>query len=152
MMIQRHALCSPEAGFTLLEMLVVLSLIAITASIALPLLGRPSDRMRLQSMVGEIVSAFRLTREAAILRNAETSLVIDVDRRTVQPPVGRSFALAPDVAVKLEFAAPEQMARATGGFRFFADGSSTGGAVTLSLHDRQIKVCVQWLTGEARPC
>src|SRR6202023_2838723 len=86
MMIQRHALCSPEAGFTLLEMLVVLSLIAITASIALPLLGRPSDRMRLQSMVGEIVSAFRLTREAAILRNAETSLVIDVDRRTVQPP------------------------------------------------------------------
>jgi len=141
-----------EAGFTLLEIMVVLALIAIAASIAMPLIGRPSDRLRLQSMVGDIISAMRLTREAAILRNAETSLVVDVDRRTVRSSAGRSFSLAPDVIAKLEFAAPERAADTIGGFRFYPDGSSTGGSLMLSLPDRQEKICVQWLTGEARTC
>ncbi len=139
-----------EAGFTLIEMLIVIVIIAISASIALPLLGRPSDTFRLQTTAGDFVAALRITREAAILRNAETALMIDVERRTLQSQVVPQRAFAPEVTAKLEFAAPERTARSTGGFRFFPDGSSTGGTVMLSLHDKQAKICVLWLTGEAR--
>ena len=96
------------------------------------------------------MAALRITREAAILRNAETALTIDVEGRTLQSQVVPRRAFAADVAAKLEFAAPEWTARSTGGFRFFPDGSSTGGTVTLSLRDKQAKICVLWLTGEAR--
>jgi general secretion pathway protein H len=152
MMRSLHTRDGSLAGFTLLEMLVVLGLITLGASIALPLLGRPSDSLRLRSTVDEMVASLRVARETAILRNAETSWLIDVDRRTVQAPAGRPVPLAPDVVVKLEYAASERIASTAAGFRFFADGSSTGGAVTLSLHERRAKICVQWLTGEARTC
>jgi general secretion pathway protein H len=139
-----------DAGFTLVEMLVVVVIVAMVASVALPLLGRPSAGLRLKAMTGEIIAALRLTREAAIVRNTETALMIDVDRHTLQSPVVPLRRLAPDVTTKLEFVAPEQAGRSSGGFRFFPDGSSTGGTVTLLLHDQQAKICIQWLTGEAR--
>jgi general secretion pathway protein H len=139
-----------QAGFTLVEMLVVVMIIALAASVAVPLLGRPSDGLRLRAMTGEIVAAMQVTREAAITRNTETALMIDVDRNTLQSPVVPLRRLAPDVTAKLEFAAPEQVGHSTGGFRFFPDGSSTGGTVTLLLGDQQARICIQWLTGEAR--
>jgi general secretion pathway protein H len=139
-----------QAGFTLVEMLVVVMIIAMIASVCLPMLGRPSEKLRLRATTGEVIAALRLTREAAIVRNIETALMIDVDQHTLQSAVVPLRRLAPDVTAKLEFAAPEQTGRSSGGFRFFPDGSSTGGTVTLSLHDQQERICVQWLTGEAR--
>ena len=150
MIAQERRECCVQAGFTLVEMLVVVMIIALAASVAMPLLGRPSDSLRLKAMTGEIVAAMRLTREAAIVRDTETTLMIDVDRHTLQSAVVPLRRFAPDVDAKLQFAAPEQAGRSTGGFRFFPDGSSTGGVLTLLLRGRQEKICVQWLTGEAR--
>ena len=58
-------------------------------------------------------------------------------------------SLPADVAVKLKIAEPER-ARSRGGFRFFPDGSSTGGDMVLALHGREAKICVDWLSGIAR--
>jgi general secretion pathway protein H len=131
-------------------MLVVVTIIALVASVAVPMLGRPSDRLRLRSIADGIVSAMRLTREAAIVRNIETALMIDVDRHTLQSVVVPLRRFAPEVVAKLQFAAPEQAGQSSGGFRFFPDGSSTGGTLTLSLRDQREVICVLWLTGEAR--
>jgi general secretion pathway protein H len=139
-----------EAGFTLVEMLVVVTIIALIASVALPMLGRPSEKLRLRAIADGLIAALRLTREAAIVRNVETVLTIDVDRRTLQSVVVPLRRFAPEVVAKLQFAAPEQAGQSTGAFRFFPDGSSTGGTLTLSLHEQREIICVQWLTGEAR--
>jgi general secretion pathway protein H len=139
-----------EAGFTLVEMLVVVAIIALVASVALPMLGRPSEKLRLRAVADGAIAALRLTREAAIVRHIETVLMIDVDRHTLQSAVVPLRRFAPDVVAKLQFAAPEQAGQAAGGFRFFPDGSSTGGTLTLSLHDQREVICVLWLTGEAR--
>jgi general secretion pathway protein H len=139
-----------EAGFSLLEMLVVVAIVAFIASIALPLIGQPSDSVRLQNTASELVGALRATRAAAILRNSETVLTIDIDRRTFTSPVIPSRALSADVSTQLKFASIGRGEHSRGNFRFFSDGSSTGGHITLGLRGHEARICVDWLTGEAR--
>ena len=137
----------PEAGFTLIEMLVVLAILVLVAGVAMPLLSGGSDGLRLQIAASELAAAFRATRSAAILRNDETTMLIDVDRRTFRSTVVAPRAFAAGIDAKLTFAAAVGAAPSDGGFRFFPDGSSTGGDVLLSLHGQQSRLCIDWLTG-----
>ena len=144
---QREALL---AGFTLLEMLIVLTLLVLVAVLIVPPLARPSDNFRLQSTARDVVGALRLTRGAAILRGTEMTVVIDVDKRTVESPVVPRKSLFPEVVAQLKVAEPERITPARGGFRFFPDGSSTGGDVALTLRDKKVTLCVNWMTGLAQ--
>ena len=148
MSVRRQALS--EAGFTLVEMLAVIAVIALATSVAVPLLARPSDGARLDATARDLASALRLTRAAAIARNAELALTIDVDARTyTSAAVGRR-QFSPDVAFELKIADAERPGRSRGGIRFFPDGSSTGGDVSLTLRGREARICVNWLTGATR--
>jgi general secretion pathway protein H len=106
--------------------------------------------VRLQATARNLINALRLTRAMAIARNAEIALTIDVDERTFTSPAIRAQSFGPDMTAELTFAKPEQTARATGGFRFFPDGSSSGGDVRLRLRNAETAICVNWLTGEAQ--
>lgn len=140
------------AGFTVLEMLIVIAIVALAVSVAMPALTRPSDGVRLQATARDIMNAVRLTRALAIARNAEVALSIDVDKRTFASAAIRTQTFAPDVTAEVTFAAQLQgtAGRSTGSFRFFPDGSSTGGDVHLRLHNREARICVNWLTGDSQ--
>jgi general secretion pathway protein H len=146
----RTADCSKcaSAGFTVLELLVVLALLALVGAVALPQLARPSDNVRLQAAARELVGALRVTRSTAIARNTALALVVDVDARAFESPVVARKSLSSDIALKLTVAEPERATPARGGIRFFADGSSTGGDLTLRLRDQEARICVSWLTGK----
>jgi general secretion pathway protein H len=137
------------SGFSLVEMLAALAIIALVAALAMPLAIRPSDALRLQAAARDVVGALRLTRAAAIARNADVALAIDVDRRTFASPVVPTRHFPADILARLKIAEPER-ARAQGSFRFFPDGSSTGGDVALVLHDKEVRICVDWMTGIPR--
>lgn len=139
-----------EAGFTLIEMLIVLAILAVTASFAGPLLSSGSEGVRLEMASSELAAALRVTRSAAITRNIQTTLMIDVDRRTFGSAVVAQRSFAPDIEAKLTFASGIRSVSSDGGFQFFPDGSSTGGDVTLSLGGKQAKLCIDWLTGTIR--
>jgi general secretion pathway protein H len=129
-------------------MLVVIVILALATAVAMPMLARPSDGVRVQATARDLINALRLTR--AMARNAEVALAIDVDKRTFASAAIRTQSFGLDIVAELTFAEPEQTARSTGGFRFFADGSSSGGDVRLRLRGREAKICVNWLTGEAQ--
>jgi general secretion pathway protein H len=144
-----------EEGFTLVEMLVVLAILALTTTFAVPLLSGGSEGLRLDMASSELAAALRVTRSAAVTRNVQMALMIDVDRRTFSSAVVSERSFAPNIEAKLTFAAGMRSAPSDGGFQFFPDGSSTGGDVTLSLRGKQTKLCVDWLTGTVRkgpPC
>jgi general secretion pathway protein H len=141
---------SSAAGFTLLEMLVVIAILALATAVAMPILARPSDGVRLQATARDLITALRLTRAMAIARNAEIALTIDVDKRTFASAAVRVHPFGPDIAAELTFAEPERTAGSTGGFRFFPDGSSSGGDVHFRLRGSEARICVNWLTGEAQ--
>lgn len=140
-----------EAGFTLLEMLIVIAIIALAAAVAMPALTRPSDGVLLRATARDVMSAMRLTRAMAIARNTETALSIDVDKRTFASAAIRTQTFAPDITAEVTFARlGRTAAHSTGSFRFFPDGSSTGGDVALRLHGREARICVNWLTGDSQ--
>lgn len=139
------------AGFTLVEMLAVLAILALVAGIAVPYLrGSASDRVRLDAASRHLVAALRLSRAAAVLRQTEIALVVDADRHEFSSAAVPPETFDPDISVRLKIAEPERTSPSRGGVRFFADGSSTGGEITLRLGDRAALICVNWLGGETR--
>ena len=136
-------------GFSLIEMLAALAIVALATALVMPLAMRPSDALRLDAAAQDLVAALRLTRAAAIAHNADAALTIDVEGRTFESPAVPARSLPADLKVKLKIAEPER-ANSHGGFRFFPDGSSTGGDMALVLHGREVKICVDWLSGIAR--
>src|SRR5260370_14892040 len=124
---------SSAAGFTLVEMLVVIVIPALATAIAMPILASPLDGVRLQATARDLINALRLTRAMAIARNAEVALTIDVDKRTFASAAIRTQSFGPDIVAELTFAEPERTAGSTGGFRVFPDGSSNGGCGRFSI-------------------
>ncbi|MGJ5153956.1 GspH/FimT family pseudopilin [Bradyrhizobium sp. HKCCYLR1023] len=139
-----------SAGFTLVEMLAVLVILALAAAAAVPMLSRGTGTVSLDAATGELASALRATRAAAIVQNRVMTLSVDVDRRTFGSDVIQPRAFAPGIQAKLTYAAATGSSLAEGGFRFFPDGSSTGGDLSLELAGRQVRLCVDWLTGTVR--
>src|SRR5262245_32170232 len=130
---QPHGKGHAAAGFTLLELLVVLAILVLVAAVALPRLTGPSDGARLQTAVRDLIGGLRLTRAAAITGNVEMALVIDLEQRTLQSPVVPSKRFEADIASEMKIADTERATRSRGGFRFFPDGSSTGGDIRFRL-------------------
>jgi general secretion pathway protein H len=122
----------------------------MVAVVAMPHLAKPSDSVRLQATAREIGTALWLTRSMAIGRGIEAVLVIDVDRHSFQSPAVSSKSFASDIAAELTVAEPERLAASRGGFRFFPDGSSTGGDVRLRIGDKEARICVHWITGQPK--
>ena len=137
-------------GFTLLELLAVLVILALVAAVAAPSLIRTSAT-ELKSATSTIAAGLRLTRSRAITQNQPAALWIDVEDRSFQVPgETRVRTLPRRIDVELFTARSEQASERRGAIRFFPDGSSTGGRVTLSTDKRRYLVDVDWLTGRVK--
>lgn len=137
-------------GYTLVEMLMVLSIFALIAAIATPNLTRPSYHSQLQAIAQEVAAGMRLTRVSAIVKNTPMVMEVDAYQRTLRSPVVTIRHLPKDIEIELKVAEAERPAKSIGAFRFFPDGSSTGGDVVLGLRGMRVAICVHWLTGRSR--
>lgn len=139
---RRHA-----AGFTLLELLVVLGIIAVV--LGTMILARPNaSGARVNTVARNVLATLRLARAQAMERNTEIVVSIDPQTRTIGSPQGK-WQLPDGVHIVLTFAESEKR-DATGGLRFYPDGQSSGGEISLGLSGRSARLTVSWLTGEAR--
>lgn len=137
-------------GFSVLELLIAIAILALAGAVVMPSLLRPSDHMRLRTTAQDLANAIRLTRSAAIARNNQMVLIVDLEGHTFESPVVPRRSFAASIAAELKIAEPERITPSRGGFRFFPDGSSTGGEIVMSLNAEQLKLCVHWLNGQAR--
>jgi type IV fimbrial biogenesis protein FimT len=84
--IKRHkiGMASSETGFTLIEMLIVVAIIAIAGLIALPNYLVWQSRSELRQAVTEVQNQLLLARMAALSRNAPVTVAISLANGAVQ--------------------------------------------------------------------
>ena len=139
-----------SAGFTLLEILLVLAILGLVAALTLPTLRRPPDKLRLEAAARTLMSGLRSSRVEAIARNDDVVVTMHVDRRILESSTGSTIQIDQEISVEMIFAAAERRRGAAGAIRFFPDGTSSGGDIILTLNKRRARISVNWLTGEAR--
>ena len=140
---------SPRArGVTLLEMLVVLSIMAILAALVIPRFTSGVSMSELKGATREIAAGLRLARSEALATRKETRLLLDLEQRTFRvEPDPRVHSLPKQIDLRLFTAQSDLLSDKIGAIRFFPDGGSNGGRVTLAAGERKFDVDIDWLTG-----
>ena len=145
------AMSVPSArGFTLIEVLVVVALIAAVGVLAVGVFGNGFERLQLRSAVNEVAGNLRHTRALAISTGRPQRFVIAPQARTWHAAGGRDGRLPERMAVEFTGAREVQPREGEGAIVFFPDGASTGGRVALVAGNARWQVDVAWLTGEVR--
>ncbi|KAF1714241.1 type II secretion system protein GspH [Pseudoxanthomonas yeongjuensis] len=144
-----HPCASGRApGFTLLEVLVVLIIIAMATTLAAMVFSGGLDGMRLRSSSKEIAAQLRYTRTQAIASGQPQRFTIDPRGHRWQAAGNRQGKIPPSLGVDFIGAREVQPRAGEGGILFFPDGASTGGRVRLSVKRAAWRIDVSWLTGE----
>ncbi len=139
-----------DGGFTLIEMLAVILLIGIAAAAVSISITQGLAGARVRAASSELAGALRATRAQAIVRGKEQNFDVDTRANTYRDIKQHDVALPRGLRLSITSAAEDQPNDHTGRIRFFPDGSSTGGRITLQSGKRQWHVNVSWLTGEVR--
>jgi general secretion pathway protein H len=134
-----------KAGFTLIEAVAVMLIIALMASLAITMMPG-TGRARLKAVTLEAAALLRRERLGAILTGREREVAIDGERRILIGDGGSAVALPPDVVVDLLGTAIPSMDRATV-VRFHPDGASSGAVLRLSREKAGYEIRVNWYTG-----
>lgn len=137
-----------QRGFSLLELMAVLVLVAIAVTVASVSISNSLGSAKIQAASRDLVAALRYTRGQAIVKGEQKTLDVDLEAMSYTAP-GRAAVKFPDkIEVKLLTAQNELIHEKAGRIRFYPDGSSTGGHVSIIAGTREWRVNVGWLTGE----
>jgi len=137
----------PQAGFTLLEMIIVLVILGLVVGIAASRGPQRSHGLEMRGLVASVVEALRGARGRAISSDRPVLIAVNGERRSIAVEGGPTIQLPPE----LDLTGAAGPAGAPGkkliGFRFAPDGSSTGGRLVLADGKRHTQIGVDWLTG-----
>lgn len=137
-----------QGGFTLFELLLVLVIMAAGYALVVRLSSGGVSGAQLKSAARSVAAGLRDARGTAIARQENTALTVDLEHRTVQVGgASRPRALPERLELKLYTAQSEIVDEKKGAIRFYPDGSSTGGRITVASGERRFLVDVDWLTG-----
>lgn len=137
-------------GFTLLELIVVLFIVVLGFSAIGINISSGGDSAGLKVAARDIVSALRYARGQALMSHQETTLTLDLANNSYTVSSrGKIYAIPKAVKVTLVTAQSELKGdEGLGNIRFFADGSSTGGRITLTRGAVGWQIDINWLTGQ----
>ena len=137
-----------EEGFTLLEMVCIIAIIAMMAAVLLPNIPHNTSRPRLEAYAVETASLLKSDRTAAIRQRAPVATQVDAGARSLRSgSTGRILRLPDDVVFEALLPSRCNGRPALSAISFFPNGISCGGTVTLSRLGTRYEIRVNWLTG-----
>lgn len=136
-----------EAGFTLIEVIVVFAILGLALALIVGYKPPWSSGLGTRAAAGQLASALRLARSEAISRDVPVSVTIDVAAHRYRVGQEPDRQLPSTLTMELLSVAGERRTAVESAIRFNPDGSSTGGRITVGDAVRKVAVGVDWLTG-----
>jgi general secretion pathway protein H len=138
-----------NSGFTLIELLIVLVIIVLGFSVVAINVSSGHRAIEHKAAVRDIVSALRYARGQALMTHQETEVSFNLAENSYMVS-GRDkvYTIPEFIDVTVVTAQSEITGEGQGNIRFFADGSSTGGRITLERGEDAWRVDINWLTGQ----
>ena len=133
----------------MIELMVALVIMAMAYALVAPQISSGVSATELKASARQLAAGLRKARSDAVAHRRETVMTVDVEGHQFQlsgdPQI---YKLPKDVAVKLFTAQSELVNGTAGSVRFFPDGGSTGGRISVSARARNYDVDINWLTGQ----
>ena len=137
-------------GFSLLEVLLVVAILAIASVLAAAVVRGSSPGIQLRAQAKELAAQLRYTRAHAIATGQAQRFTVDPRAHAWTAPGDRDGEIPEAMEVSFIGAREVQPREGEGAIVFFPDGASTGGRVRLRIRGAAWNVDVAWLTGEVR--
>lgn len=136
------------AGFTLVELLVVLAILGLLVAVVPAGLERLRESVEYRDAVRNVVTDMRNARQRAISEGAERRFIVDLGRRRYGAEGRPDHELPQPLQMQVVVAGVEWSAGQTGAIRFLPQGGATGGTVAVVRPSGSgVRITVDWLTG-----
>ena len=135
------------AGFTMLEMLIVMAIIGLMFGIIAARGPMHSHRLTVHDAADKIVNALREARSRALMTNMSAGIVLDLANNSWRVGSGPATLLPTDVLWTVKGADDEMKRSQKNSIVFAPDGSSSGGHIIMMDGRTKINIDVDWLTG-----
>ena len=137
-----------QNGFTLLETVCVLAIVALLAAVLLPAFPRGTSRQRLEAYAVATASLLTADRNAAVRRQMQVSTDVDASARSVRSgATGRAVKIPGDVVFDVVLPKFCNHRPAFSTVEFLPSGMSCGGSILLTRPGAGYEIRVNWLTG-----
>lgn len=137
-----------QQGFTLIEVIVVLVIVILGFSAIGVNISSGNDTAKMQAAAHDIVSALRYARGQALMDHEPTTVDFDLENNSYTVSNrDKVFNIPDEISLTVVTAQSELTGQDQGSIRFYGDGSSTGGRVTLERDKAKLQIDINWLTG-----
>ena len=134
-----------RAGFSLIEVVAVMLIIALVASLAVTTMPG-TGRGRLKALTLEIAALLRRERLGAVMTGRERRVSVDGEQRVLIGDGGGVVAVPRDVVLDV-LGIDALWSGRQAVVRFQPDGASTGAVLKLSREQAEYEIRVNWYTG-----
>jgi general secretion pathway protein H len=141
----RTRTANPRAGFTLIEVVAVMLIIALVASLAVTRMSG-TGRGQLKALTLETAALLRRERLGAVMTGRERQVSVDGEQRVLIGDGGGAVVVPRDVVLDILGIDALWVGRQAV-VRFQPDGASTGAVLKLSREKAEYEIRVNWYTG-----
>jgi general secretion pathway protein H len=132
-------------GFTLVEVVAVMLIIALVASLAVTIM-HSTGRGQLKALTLQTAALLRRERIGAVMTGHQRQVSIDGERRVLVGDSGDVVAIPRDVVLDI-LGMDAIWSGRQAVVRFLPDGASTGAVLKLSRERAEYEISVNWFTG-----